>query len=232
MMKQKKQAFRHELKYEINYAEYLSLRSKLRAIMPQDRNVRADGTYQIRSIYFDNFEDKALREKIDGINMREKFRIRYYNDDLSYISLEKKVKTNHLGQKYSARLTQEEYKKILNGDVNWMFSHENFLIRELYAKWNYQLMRPRVVVSYVREPYIFRAGNVRICFDFDIRSSLFRKVFDGDDITDISAMEETGQIILEVKYDAYLPEVIACLVQTEDSRVQAFSKYGACRKFG
>ena len=87
-MEQKK--FRHELKYGIGYLQYLELRNRLRAVMRTDANTNVDGRYLVRSVYFDNYEDKALREKINGISEREKFRIRYYNDDLSYIMLEKK----------------------------------------------------------------------------------------------------------------------------------------------
>jgi len=80
---------RHELKHHINYLDYVAIRNRLQVVAKQDANVGEDGTYQIRSLYFDNYQDKALREKIDGVNNREKFRIRYYNDDFSYIKLEK-----------------------------------------------------------------------------------------------------------------------------------------------
>ena len=74
--------FRHELKYEISYLQYLELRSRLGGLMRQDTHIGPDGSYLVRSIYFDNYADKALREKKDGVPRREKFRIRYYNDDL------------------------------------------------------------------------------------------------------------------------------------------------------
>ena len=85
--------FRHEWKHEINYSDMIILRQRLRAVMKPDENA-VDGKYFIRSLYFDNLSDKALREKIDGVNCREKFRIRYYNGDTSLIHLEKKSKIN------------------------------------------------------------------------------------------------------------------------------------------
>ena len=112
--------YRHELKYEIAYADYLAIRKRLMKVMKNDPHVNEDGRYQIRSIYFDNVDDKALREKIDGIAKREKFRIRYYNDDLSFITLEKKMKINNLCLKYDATITKEELRKILDGDYGWM----------------------------------------------------------------------------------------------------------------
>ena len=94
--------WRHELKYQIGPAAHLALRQRLRTIMEPDPHAGADGLYTIRSIYFDNYRDKALREKLDGVQTREKFRIRYYNDDLSFITLEKKIKHNDLCQKLDA----------------------------------------------------------------------------------------------------------------------------------
>ena len=223
--------YRHELKYQIPYADYLAMRRRLRLVMQTDPHALADGAYRIRSIYFDNSEDKALKEKTDGVNRREKFRIRYYNDDLSFIVLEKKMKTDNLCLKYDARITEEECLRILNGDLGFMKTHPEALVRELYAKMQYQRLKPRVMVSYLREPYIYPAGNVRVTFDSQIRTSLFTRRF----LTppaDISATETPRDMILEVKYDAFLPQIIQDLLQTPGLRQQAFSKYAACRRFG
>ncbi|MCI9438693.1 MAG: polyphosphate polymerase domain-containing protein [Lachnospiraceae bacterium] len=159
------QCFRHELKYEIGYPRYLELRSRLQAVMCSDSHAGADGRYLIRSIYFDNYADKALREKRDGVSRREKFRIRYYNDDFSLITLEKKVKDNNLCRKLGAEITEAECRQLLDGRLNWMRGHPAVLVQELYAKMHYQILRPRVLVSYIREPYVYRAGNVRVTFD-------------------------------------------------------------------
>lgn len=90
--------YRHEWKHVLNTVDLLILRQRLRAVMESDPHA-VDGRYQIRSLYFDNEEDKALREKIDGVNMREKFRIRLYNCNAAVIHLEKKSKRNGLGTK-------------------------------------------------------------------------------------------------------------------------------------
>ena len=224
--------YRHELKYPISYSDYLAVRNRLRVIMKKDIHVSSDGLYHTRSIYFDNTEDKALREKVDGIEKREKFRIRYYNDDLSFIVLEKKMKISNLCLKYDAELTEDKFRKILNGDLKWMKNDQDELIREFYAKLKYQRLKPKVMVSYTREPYVYDAGNVRITFDSQIRTSLFQKDFLDKGINDINATEFGNEIILEVKYDAFLPGVIQDLIQVKGIRQQAFSKYSACRSFG
>lgn len=224
--------YRHELKYRIDPADYYALRQRLKAVMKRDPHTGADGRYTIRSIYFDNYEEKVLREKINGVQKREKFRIRYYNEDLSFITLEKKIKHNALCKKLSGAITEEEYKRLLCQPGAWMLEHPEPLVRELYCKMKTQRLRPRVLVSYVREPYIYAAGNVRVTFDSNIRTSLFQRDFTKGAVTDVSATDAPDDRILEVKFDAFLPEIIRSLLQVETLRQQAFSKYGVCRRFG
>lgn len=229
---EQKNYFRHELKYKIEYSQYLELRSRLKAIMKPDPHAGPNGKYLIRSIYFDNLSDKALREKIYGISKREKFRIRYYNDDLSFITLEKKMKDNNLSMKFDAEITEGECRMLLNGQTGWMRGHPSPLIQELYGKMRFQLLRPTVQVSYMREPYIYPAGNVRITFDSQIRTTLYHRNFLTGRATDISAADHPQDMILEIKYDAFLPEIIRNIIQINAVRQQAFSKYEACRRFG
>lgn len=224
--------FRHELKYEIGDLQYRTLRSRVRAVMRADPHAGAEGTYRIRSVYFDNYNDRALREKRDGIPLREKFRLRYYNDDFSFITLEKKVKDGNICQKLHARVTKSECRRLLAGDLSFMREHPAVLVRELYIKMRSQMLRPRVLVSYIREPYIYEAGNVRVTFDSQIRTTLYHQTFLEETVTDISAMEQPQNRVLEVKFDAFLPEVIADILQETAVRQQAFSKYAACRRFG
>lgn len=226
------EGFRHELKYRIGYAQYIELRNRLRTVMQSDLHTGADGRYLIRSIYFDNYCDKALREKKNGVPMREKFRIRYYNDDFSYLALEKKIKENDLCRKVDAQITEKECGKLLAGETDWMREHSSPLVRELYVKMQMQMLRPRVLVSYMREPYIYRAGNVRITFDSDIRTTLFHRIFLEEQVSDIDTACGSQDRILEVKYDAFLPEIIRRLIQINSPRQTAFSKYEACRRFG
>ena len=231
ILMQEDKHYRHELKYAVSYGDHLAIRSRLSKIMSQDPHVSGNGRYLIRSIYFDNTDDKVLRDKINGIGKREKFRIRYYNDDLSFISLEKKMKIGNLSLKYSSQITEEELRKILGGDISFLKESKDDLLMEFYSKMKFQRLRPRVLVSYIREPYIYKAGNVRITFDSDIRTSLYDNSFLSN-INNISASDQPGDMLMEVKYDAFLPEIIQDIIQTPAIRQQAFSKYGACRRFG
>lgn len=221
--------YRHELKQEISYLDMLVLRQRLLAVMQRDLHA-ADGKYEIRSLYFDNARDKALREKTDGVNVREKFRIRYYNGDSSFIKLEKKSKINGLCLKESARLTKEETQAIIDGNVGWMKDSNESLIRELYIKMITQGLCPKTIVDYTREPFIFAPGNVRVTLDYNIRTGMLGTDFFNMSCTTIPAGEDT--IILEVKWDEFLPDIIRDIVQLKNGRAGAFSKYAACRIYG
>lgn len=221
--------FRHEWKHEINYADMLILRGRLRTVMQPDKHA-VNGTYHIRSLYFDTPEDTALREKLDGVNRREKFRIRYYNLDPSLIHLEKKSKLGGLGNKQMAQLSAEEAQQIVDGNIDWMRTCDRPLVRELYAKMKQTLLQPKTIVDYVREPFIYPPGNVRVTLDYDIRTGLAGTDFLNPNCTTLPAGD--APIILEVKWDEFLPDVIRDIVQLEGRRTAAFSKYAACRIYG
>ena len=220
--------FRHEWKHVLNYTDLLTLRHRLGAVMERDPHV-IDGKYHIRSLYFDNPDDKALREKIDGVNIREKFRIRLYNWDTSLIKLEKKSKRNGLGTKYSATLTAEEAQKIVDGDLDWMMASDQALVQELYCKMRYQQLEPKTIVDYTREPFIFRPGNVRVTLDYDIRTGQERTDFLDPEVVTIPAGD--APILVEVKWDEFLPTIIRDAVTLPDRRVGSFSKYAQCRVY-
>lgn len=224
--------YRHELKYEISYADYLLMKGRLEKIMTVDPHSRDDGKYLVKSIYFDNYSNKVLKENIHGVEKREKFRIRFYNNDLSYITLEKKMKNGRLGLKYRTEITREELESLLRGDNSWMKETSNNVAKELYAKMQYQGLRPTNLVSYTRESFVYRPGNVRISFDSDIRTLMNPANSLKEESMEISATDTPQDMILEVKYDAFLPDIIKDLIQLDSIRVQAFSKYTNSRRFG
>lgn len=221
--------YRHEIKHEISYEDLLVIRQRLRAVAKPDPHA-LDGKYLIRSLYFDNPGDTALREKLDGVNRREKFRIRYYNNDTSFIKLEKKCRLNGLGTKLDAPLTAAEAQSVVDGDTDWMVESGYGLIRELYSKMKYRLLRPKTIVDYTREPFIFAPGNVRVTFDYNIRTGLNCTDFLNPGCITVPAGD--APILLEVKWDAFLPTIIKDAVRTEGRRASAFSKYAQCRIYG
>lgn len=222
--------YRNEWKHEISYSDLLAIRHRMRAVAQQDVHTRPDGSYEIRSLYFDTPTDKALREKIDGVNEREKFRIRYYNGDTSVIHLEKKSKKNGLGSKCVADLTKEEAQAIVEGNLQWMMSSRKPLVIELYSKMKSQGLRPKTIVDYTREPFTYAPGNVRVTLDYNIRTGLGCIDFLNPECITVLAGEPV--IILEVKWDEFLPDIIRSAVQLDGRSSGAFSKYRICRIYG
>ena len=220
--------YRHEVKFFINESDHQVLCNHLKVFLKRDKFAFADGTYKIRSLYFDNVYDQAVLEKLAGVLKREKFRLRYYNDDPKFIRLEKKAKIGQSVNKRTAPVTQEQVEKILNLDVQWMKELKASLLLEFYIKWKQNLLRPKTIVDYTREVFLYKPGNVRITVDRDVRSGLFCQRFFDAEIQMLSLMRE-GNSILEVKYDEYLPDVIKDCIQLNQRRYSAISKYVASR---
>lgn len=221
--------FRHEWKHEINSLDRMALRARLGAVMTVDPHA-VNGYYAIRSLYFDNVRDKALLEKLDGVNCREKFRLRHYNGDTSFLLLEKKSKINGLCSKDQVRLTVEETEAILQGDPAALAGVDKPLVQELRRKMAGEGLRPKTIVDYTREPFIYPPGNVRVTMDYQIRTGLSSTDFLNPDCVTVPVPDDP--IILEVKWDGFLPCVIRDLVQLEGRHTSAFSKYAACRMYG
>ncbi len=194
--------------------------------MQRDAFANSDGTYIVKSLYFDNYMDKALKEKVDGVDKREKFRIRYYNTDTSFIRLEKKSKINGMCNKVSVTITADECQKIIDGDIGFMLDSGKPLLQELYAKMHYQLLRPRCIVAYTRESFVYPPGNVRVTIDMDICGSYDIQNFLNPDLRFLQLYHTH---ILEVKWDEFLPQIIRDSVQMKSRNTSAFSKYAAVR---
>lgn len=220
--------FRHEVKHEISNLDMLILRQRLKAVMRPDSHARA-GRYEIRSLYFDNLDDKALREKLDGVSIREKYRIRLYNNDSSVIHLERKFKHGGLGYKDSTLLTAEQAKQIVGGDIRWMAESTDAVILGFYSRIRGEGLAAKVIVDYTREPFVFGSGNVRVTLDYNIRTALRCTDFLNANCTTVPVPD--SPCILEVKWDHFLPDVIRDMVQLGDRHSTAFSKYAACRMY-
>ena len=221
---------RHELKTSINYCDYLILRNRLKHLMQRDAHTDQNGQYRIRSLYFDTPQDKALREKQDGLDSREKFRIRRYLTDHVTLKLEKKSKKNGLSYKTSVNLTPTEVLSIQQNDLNFMLHDSRPLVQEIYTKMKNQGLTPKTIVDYLREPFTYPAGNVRITFDREIRTGLSSQDFFNDQLPTLKVGDEI--VIMEVKFDQFLPSHILSVLQLGNRQAGSCSKYALSRIYG
>jgi VTC domain len=212
-------------------AEYHMLRNKLKWVMQRDVHAGPDGSYHIRSTYFDNFDNRILTEKKEGYLNRDKYRIRIYNRSDAIIHLERKSKRNNQTYKSKCMITRDEYEHMRFGRMEWMENDERSLIQDLYVEMKQRLIKPIAVVDYVREAYTFPYGNVRITFDRDIKSSVRNTAMFEKKLPMVNVLEG-NLVILEVKYDEFLPDFIRYALQSIDTRAEAYSKYQLSRMYG
>jgi len=222
--------FRHELKYYVNYHQYYLIRQRLRFLLKLDAHANDRGEYHIRSIYFDDIENKALQEKQDGIENRHKYRIRMYNKNDKIIHFEKKIKRNTFIAKEKVSIPRKTLDKLLVNDYTILENEQTPLLQEVHYEMKNRMLRPKVIVDYVREAYVADTGNVRITFDKNLRTGL-NKINPFDPSLYLVQALDDPFYILEVKYDEYIPNYIREALQLNGLQRQAASKYTICRKF-
>ncbi len=222
--------YRHELKYVVTAARLALLESRIRGLIPLDVHAGEAGMYQIRSLYFDDYYNSGYVENEIGTDPREKFRVRIYNGDRGRISLELKSKEHGMTKKQSCLLTEEQCQTLMAGQLLSMNPEDPPVLKKLNLLMRTRLLKPKVIVEYDRVPYAEPLGNTRITLDQNMASSDEIHRFLEPQIRRRPIMG-TGQHILEVKYDEFLPDYIYRNLQLNSLRQTAFSKYYLCRRY-
>ena len=220
---------RHELKYYINAAELEALKRRLYPVLDLDSHCRK-GPYAIRSLYFDDAFDSAYNDKQSGTEFRDKYRIRIYNNSDSAIFLERKRKLNNLIQKSSVAITRRLADRIIAGDCAPLLGSKNPLLKDMFVMMRTRLLRPKVIVDYKREAFVYPVEDVRITFDTELRSGLSSIDLFNPDIPTVNPHDRDVEI-LEVKFNDYLPDYINGLLSGLTGERSAISKYVLCRRF-
>lgn len=220
--------YRNEIKYIISHSGAEELKVKLKSILNYDSNTDEEGSYIIKSLYFDDLENSAYYEKMDGILYRKKYRIRIYNDDDNVIKLERKYKHNNLTSKDQILINREIYSKIINGNINDIDISNDNLLSQFIAEIKVRNLVPSVIVEYKRTAFIYPLSNIRITIDEDIRSGRYN--YDLFEDTPKYLVLGEKEIVLEVKYDEVLPEHIKDVLETIPLYRQATSKFATCRE--
>lgn len=222
--------YRHEYKYICSERQLVCMENRIAPYMSLDVNAGAGGSYTIRSLYFDDYNNTCYYDNLSGADPREKFRIRMYNADTSFIRLELKQKQRGMTRKLSCPVDADVCGKLVKGEMAGLVKAGDPLYRKLFIEQNTRLLKPKIIVEYDRVPYVYRDGNVRVTFDTNIRSSVDTGSFlDGKIMT--RPVMETGYHVLEVKFDEFIPDFIHHAIQMDKLRQTAYSKYCLCRKY-
>ena len=222
--------YRHELKYLISAGQMQFLQSRLQGLVPRDPHVTDSGSYRIRSLYFDDRQNRAYYENENGTDPREKFRIRIYNGSTQKIRLECKRKERTKTLKTACDLTLEQTRLLMEGRMLPDLAAQPPLLRKLSLQMQTRQLKPVVIVEYDRIPYVYKLGNVRITFDTDIASCRDPGQFLSPQIPRRQILP-AGMHLLEVKFDEFLPDYIYRALMLDNLQQTAFSKYYLCRKY-
>lgn len=224
--------YRHELKFLCGEGELRLLEERIRHICALDSHVGRDGRYAIRSLYFDTCDDSCFYENEAGVDHRKKYRIRVYNGNTDLIHLECKETLHGLKKKEVCLLSLQQCRQLMDRKPVTELYPKQELLRRFLVEQRLQLLMPKVIVEYIRTPYVYEAGNVRITFDRYIRSSMEIRRFLEHQISGRSVMAQDSHI-LEVKYDEGLPGTIRELLSSgQELSATSFSKYCLCRQYG
>ena len=226
------ETYRHEYKYPIKRGQMALEEAKLSAVAQKDKNIGERGYYNIRSLYFDDYYDSCYLDNVNGTDNREKYRIRIYNHSAEKIKLEMKKKIRGKTQKLSCTITEEQCRLLMEGMIPDDIQPNQKVLHKLAYLMAVGLMHPVIIVDYDRIPYVYRMedANVRVTFDMNLTSSeniadFLEERIDGRGIFGMN------ELLMEVKYDEFLPDEIRSLLHLEGLSASTFSKYYLCRKF-
>ena len=220
--------YRHEHKYIETIGSLAGIESRLNCLMKKDPHVSERGSYSVRSLYFDDYRDRFLNENIDGVNDRRKWRIRIYDRSADHISLEEKLRKGDLIAKRSCRINTETYESIIRKTVrpdSLKSPVFNLFVKEMMIG----MLHPAVIVEYERTPFVCKTGNTRVTIDRNIRSSDRIHNFLSENILAARPVLESGKDLIEIKYDSFLPDHIASVIEHGRMRRESFSKYCLAR---
>ena len=220
--------FRHEYKYQCTHGQLAVERARLGALLRPDPHAGPDGRYAIRSVYFDDPEDGCLRENEDGTDPRAKYRLRIYNGSDARITLERKAKVRGMTHKDGVPVDRALAETLLAGRIPFPRPDHSPLLGRMLTDMGLRVLRPKVLVQYNRTPFVLPAGNLRITLDRQIASSQATDRFFEANVP-LREVLPSGQGILEVKWDQFLPSWVYASLQLEGLQWSSFSKYYLCR---
>lgn len=223
---------RHELKFFINEMQYRVLSRQLDQVLQRDPNGDENNEYHIRSLYFDTIFNTAYFDKMDGDQNRDKYRIRIYNMKDDVIKLECKTKVGSLISKRSLDIPRDLCEQIIACDPTGLEQTRYGLLSDVFREMTTNLLRPVVIVDYVREAYLHPAEEVRITFDKQLRTGMHSVDLFNPHIATVPPFDN-NEIILEVKFNRVMPPYIRNLLSfyCPNALSSAISKYTWCRRF-
>lgn len=219
---------RFENKYIVTTGQIQLIQCHLEGICYQDFFSDDTGSYDIRSLYFDDYAGSAYRDNEVGIEPRSKFRLRIYNCKSDVIFLEQKIKIAGKIRKDRVQVSREFCELVLRNEWHKLdYPVSNGLINRFLTAHYTKGLLPKIIVDYNRETYVYPEGDVRITFDRNISFSDEVEHFFEEDIL-LQPIMKAGTELLEVKYTDFIPDFIHQGVNIKQLQQYTFSKYYLC----
>lgn len=220
--------FRHEIKYVMSWAEYARLKQILCQLMQLDGNMKSGQDYYIRSLYFDTIDNMDYYTKVYGMNERKKIRFRIYDCNAQWVKLEIKNKKDNRQLKETAQISREDALQIIDGNIEVLSKYHDKVSQRTRLLFEQYMYQPKIIIDYNREAYFLPIENIRLTFDKRIRTAPETDIFN-DRLAMYSVMPE-NVVVLEVKYDKYLPDYLSNILATVNMQNMAVSKYCMARE--
>lgn len=223
-----REVLRSERKFLLNMLEASSILHDMNALLHLDSHAGVDG-YTIRSLYFDSWDDKDYRDKVDGLENKRKVRLRIYSPRDEYAYLEMKQKTGALQKKRSLKITRQHALEMIEGNYTSLLSYDEAFAKECYTHMQAHLYRPKTIVEYQRTPFVLAENNIRLTLDSRISAteSCF-DLFSGS--LNLNPVMDLDNILLEVKYNGFLLSYVQEILNKVDRNEVALSKYILARQ--
>lgn len=216
------QVKRNEIKYEMYYLDAIRLQNELDILLERD-SFSVNGSYSVRSLYFDSLNNIDFTEKNAGYEKRKKIRIRIYDSLAKYGKFEIKQKWGNYSDKKSILITRDEISRAMIGDYSFLIDYDTQIALELYSTLTFGCYSPKTIIEYQRLAFIYPENNIRITFDSNIKCSEIDLNLFKDDIPWLPVSNE--KLILEVKFDKALIKIISDVLKKYKLYQVSISKY-------
>jgi len=224
---------RYEFKYLLRADLFERLVEEVSHFMDYDGFVhpQLDNRYFVRSLYFDNDMASNYHEKIDGVKVRRKFRIRTYDvtpqKDVP-IYLEEKGRTVERTYKRRISIDARHLPFFYDPQTNAKKLLELYPDTDLVDAFVFSALRkdlaPKVLVDYLRKPFTSEYdAYFRVTFDNTLKALATGSLFPANNANWILA--EAGHTILEVKFNRRIPAWFHKILQAYNMRRLSISKF-------
>lgn len=167
---------------------------------------------QVNNIYFDTLNYDDLKANIDGLYLRSKFRVHWYEtENTFYPTLEEKIKKGQLGTKkiidFDDLLSKEDI----------LLNYKSLQLEDIEQSLRFTSRHPVLFNSYKRRYFMSSNNKIRVTLDHALKYSHPKNK--------LKTIEDDRNAILELKFEQEDYDSVQNLIQSLGFRFDKNSKY-------